>query len=155
MPADIAPNASVRLRPLQKTGTMPRTDGVTRLAPTPTTRRPAHENTAMLGAHTKTASPSTARARPKRNVRRIPTTTPTMPPAIMNAPATHAYTVVASWTSAMVASREDTSSAAASPTSPLSHDVPIWAITNTARKAGEPWPPPSPAFVATPARRIP
>ena len=57
-----------------------------KLAPKPTSTRPAQTKTIMLGASAQATSPRAQRAAPIRKVRFQPMMVPTRPPAIMNAP---------------------------------------------------------------------
>ena len=85
----------------------PSTDGVMKLAPNPTRKRPPQVNTSIDVAVTTTASPRMASAKPMRSVLRQPTTTPIMPPAIMHEPATSEYARFAICTSDGGAKRTD------------------------------------------------
>ena len=123
----MAPNAMARRRPLNRPGTNPSTAGVTRLAPNPMMSRPPQVNASMSGASAAHASPATASTRPMRSVLRHPNATPSMPPAIMKAPATSAYTVFATWMSPSDAPSCDDNCATAMFMAALSLVVPTWA----------------------------
>lgn len=118
------PKAVARACPSYSAGMSPSTDGVMKLAPNPTRKRPPQVNTSIDVAVTTTASPRMASAKPMRSVLRQPTTTPIMPPAIMHEPATSEYARFAICTSATVAPSAPTSSCTAMPSAALSLDVP-------------------------------
>ena len=133
----MAPNAMARRRPWNRPGTKPSTAGVTRLAPSPMMRRPAQVNASMVGAHAANASPTTASTSPMRSVLRQPHDTPSMPPAIMKAPATSAYTVFATWMSPNEAPSWDDNCDTAMFMAALSLVVPTCARTSAASGAYE------------------
>lgn len=82
------PNATVRFGPLYSRGMRPKTEGIMKLAPKPTSTRPIQMNTNMLGATASTTSPAAHRSAPARNVRFQPKMVPMRPPATMKAPPT-------------------------------------------------------------------
>ena len=86
--APMHPKATMRLWPRYSSGTSPRTEGTSRLAPSPTSTRPTQMKTAMLGAKARTTSPIPHTSAPVRKVRAQPRMVPSRPPAIMNAPPT-------------------------------------------------------------------
>lgn len=133
----MAPNAIARRRPWNRPGTNPSTAGVTRLAPRPMMRRPAQVNATMVGASAAHASPTAASTRPMRSVLRHPHDTPSMPPAIMKAPATSAYTVFATWMSPNEAPSWDDNCATAMFIAALSLVVPTCARISATRGAYE------------------
>ena len=82
------PNATMRLCPRYSSGTSPRIEGTSRLAPRPTSTRPTQMKTDMLGAKARTTSPRPHTSAPVRKVRTQPKMVPSRPPAIMKAPPT-------------------------------------------------------------------
>ena len=144
IPPEMQPNANTRSRPSHNAGTSPSTEGVTRLAPKPTVRRPAQVNTAMVGDAASASSPATTSANPNRRLRRQPTMTPTMPPATMQAPAAREYTMEASWMSATLAPRDDARDEVAMLRAALSDDVPTWHATKTSTRGSLADDPPRP-----------
>ena len=102
-----------------------------KLAPKPTRMRPPQMKIVMFGDSAMTSSPAAHRAAPRRKLVRQPMMVPTRPPAAMKAPAISEYTMFASWMSGVVAPSTSTSCWLASPSAPLSPDVPICARINT------------------------
>ena len=98
-----------------------------KLAPNPTRTRPTQMNTVMLGAHASATSPAAHSRMPMRNVLFHPMVVPMRPPAIMNAPPTRGYTILASWISEVVAWSSCVSAVADSESAPLSPVAPICA----------------------------
>ena len=130
---------------------MPRTEGITRLAPTPTARRPPQMSSSTTGARAVTISPMTMSTMPPTNVRRHPTIRPNRPLASMKVPAMRAYTVFASCTSATEHPKTRIISDIATENAPLSAETPSCASARTAREiaALEPTEPPCPRADST------